>query len=298
MASGLTGADGTTYNWTSAESNETRWIAEISTDKTFTNESLKQLLDLSNSSTFNGTWDYGNLSYTVDDLVAHDGWIYWRVRAEQDHRLGKWSDVNSYRVPKTVGVDDGNGNVTVNLFQGAVFIESGNLPNVPDATIDSNQASTNLESDGYLTLGISSTGTGESRILIDFDLSELPFPAAMTPTNALLSLERFNVTGTSALTVSAHACDSFTETSTTWNNSPSCSASEITRSTILVSQSTTQVWDITSLAQSNIANGNSTLTIMLKAVGTPGSTHKFYDNSASDISNSCLLYTSPSPRDS
>ena len=24
---------------------------------------------------------------------------------------------------------------------------------------------------------------------------------------------------------------------------------------------------------------------MLKAVGTPGSTHKFYDNSASDISN-------------
>ncbi|RAH14923.1 MAG: hypothetical protein CMB20_002300 [Methanobacteriota archaeon] len=284
-ASGLTGADGTTYNWTSAESNETRWIAEISTDKTFTNESLKQLLDLSNSSTFNGTWDYGNLSYTVDDLVANDGWIYWRVRAEQDHRLGKWSDVNSYRVPKTVGVDDGNGNVTVNLFQGAVFIESGNLPNVPDATIDSNQASTNLESDGYLTLGISSTGTGESRILIDFDLSELPFPAAMTPTNALLSLERFNVTGTSALTVSAHACDSFTETATTWNNSPSCSSSEITRSTILVSQSTTQVWDITSLAQSNIANGNSTLTIMLKAVGTPGSTHKFYDNSASDISN-------------
>ena len=75
-------------------------------------------------------------------MFAYDGWIHWRVRAEQDHRLGKWSDVNELPSTETVGVDDGNGNVTVNLFQGANIIESGNLPNVPDANIDSNQAST------------------------------------------------------------------------------------------------------------------------------------------------------------
>ena len=43
-----------------------------------------------------------------------------------------------------------------------------------------------------------------------------------------------------------------------------------------------QIWDITSLAQSNIANGNHTLSIMLKTIGSAGSSHLFYDNSNSD----------------
>ena len=115
-----------------------------------------------------------------------DCWIYWRVRAEQDHRLGKWSETYSYRVPDEIGFDDGAGNNTVTLYQGSVFEESGNLPNVPDATIDSNRPNANLGDNGDLDLGISSSGSGESKILLTFDLSELPFPNAMTPTGALL----------------------------------------------------------------------------------------------------------------
>ena len=232
--------------------------------------------------TFNGTWDYTNLTYTTpDNIVWGDYWSYWRVRAEQDHRLGEWSDVNSFRVPGLIGIEDGIGNNSVTLYHGSIFEETDALPNVPDATIDSSNPNSILGNNGKLNLGISAGGSGESKILLTFDLSELPFPAAMTPTGALLSLNRINVSGTSSLTVSVHACDTFTETNITWNNAPTCSASEVTRSTLLVSQNTgEQEWDITSLAQSNIANNNQTMTVMLKGVGIPTSGHSFFDNSA------------------
>jgi hypothetical protein len=274
------GADDVTMNWSGVESNETRWVIQASKSPLFTDENQTWLYDLTDSGTFNGTWDYSNLAYTTpDNITWGDFWLYWRVRAEQDHRLGTWSDVNSFRVPGLLGTDDGAGNNSITLYDGSVFSETGSLPSVPDATIDSNRASNSLGDNGRLELGISSVGSGESRIMLSFDLSELPFPAAMTPTSALLSLYRANVSGTSSLTVSAHACDTFTESSVTWNNAPTCLSSEITRSTMLiVPPNGWQEWDLTSLAQSNIANGNTTMTIMLKSVGTPMSGHSFYDN--------------------
>ena len=208
-ASRPAGADGITFNWTAGESNETRWIAQVSPDPTFTDQNETLDIDFSDNSTFNGTWDHANLSYTVDELEDCDCWIYWRIRADQDYRLGKWSERHSYRVPDDIGYDDGAGNNTVTLYQGSVFEDSGDLPGVPDATIDSNRPNSALGDNGQLDLGISAAGSGESKIILTFDLSELPFPTAMTPTNALLSLYRHNVTGTSSLTVSAHACDTF-----------------------------------------------------------------------------------------
>ncbi len=282
-ASRPTGAETVAHNWTAGESNETRWIAEVSTDPAFASDDWTVEIDFTDNTTFtdNGIWDYGNLTYVVD-TDPDDYWIYWRVRAEQNHRLGKWSDVHSYRVPDEVGFDDGAGNNTVVLYQGSVFEYSGDLPGVPDASIDSSNPTRSANQNPF-ELGLPSSGSGESRILLTFDLSEMPFPSAMTPTNALLSLYRTNVTGTSSLTVSAHACDTFSEETVTWNTAPSCSSSEITRSTLLVSPEVGwQVWDITSLAQSNVANGNDTLSIMLKTVGTPGSTNEFYDNTDED----------------
>ena len=274
------GADDVTLNWSGVESNETRWVIQSSKTPLFTAENETWLYDLTDNETFNGTWSYSELAYTSpDNITWGDYWVYWRVRAEQDHRLGTWSGVNSFRVPGALGTDDGAGNHSITLYDGSVFSETTSLPGVPDATIDSNRASNSLGNNGRLELGISSGGSGESMVMLSFDLSELPFPAAMTPTSALLSLYRVNVTGTSSLTVSAHACDTFSESSVTWNNAPSCLSSEITRSTMLiVPPNGWQVWDLTSLAQSNIANGNTTMTIMLKSVGTPMSGHSFYDN--------------------
>ena len=222
-----------------------------------------------------------NLSFTIENNITGDYWLYWRVSADQDYRLGRWSSVHAFRVPNAIGSDDGAGNNTVTLYQGSVFEDTGDLPGVPDATIDSNRPNSALGDNGQLDLGISAAGSGESKIILTFDLSELPFPAAMTPTNALLGLYRHNVTGTSSLTVSAHACDTFVEDTVTWNTAPTCSSSEVTRSTMLVTPTNGwQVWDITSLAQSNVADGNNTLTIMLQSVGTPTSGHSFHDNFA------------------
>ena len=277
------GADDVSLNWSGVTfSNETRWIMQVSDTPTFTSENSTWLYDLTNGLTFNGTWDYSNLTYTTpQNITWGDFWSYWRVRADQDHRLGEWSNVNSFRVPGAIGGDDGAGNNSVTLSHGSVFEETEALPGVPDATIDSSNANSQLGNNGKLNLGISAGGSGESRIILTFDLSELPFPAAMTPTSALLSLHRSNVSGTSSLTVSAHACDTFSESSVTWNSAPSCSTAEITRSTLLVSPTNgTQFWDITSLAQANIANNNQTMTVMLKAVGSPSSGHTFFDNLA------------------
>ena len=275
------GADNVTMNWSSNVNNETKWIMQISGDPNFTNNDNSTFTyDLSDSSTYNGTWDESNLSYTTpNDVEWCDCWIYWRVQAQQDHRLGQWSMVHSFRVPGELGSDDGAGNHTITLHEGSVFIETEALPEVPDSTIDSSRANSSHGGSSDLYLGISANGSGESKILLTFDLGELPFPAAMTPTSALLSLYRQNVTGTSSLTVSAHACDTYNENSVTWNNAPSCSSAEITRSTMLIVPPTGWMeWDVTSLAQSNVANGNMTLSIMLQAVGTPGSSSSFYSS--------------------
>ena len=127
-------------------------------------------------------------------------------------------------------------------------------------------------------------GSGVSEILLEFDLSDIPFPAATTPTNVQINLTRSSVSGTSPLTISAHACASVDEASITWNNKPACSMTELTRSTLgLSNPAGTFTWDITGLAQDNFANGNKTLSVLLKAVGSPGSTHTFW---SSEIVNS------------
>jgi hypothetical protein len=278
-----TGIENVVINWTSSESNVTDWILEVSTDQSFMKNTATY--NLSDSSSYNGTWDESSLTYTAPkNVIWGDAWYYIRVRAMQDHRFGEWSPVNNFRVPTLQGTDDGAGNNTMTLFRGSVFSQSGYLPSVPDATLDSTSATNALGTSLDLDLGISPSGSGEAQILLEFDLNEFPLPAATTPTNVLIRLNRTMITGTSALTVSAHACASFTEATVTWNSSPVCSSSEITRSTLGLGAVPSIVeWDITGLAQSNIANGNKTLTVLLKSVGTPMSSHKF---SSSENANS------------
>ena len=273
------GVDHLTSNFTSSVNNETKWIIQTSVnDESFIDSPTT--FDSLDNSTYpaNSTWYDGNNSLFMPE-VDWDGdhWVYWRVRAEQGHRLGEWSPVHKYRIPGVYGSDDGDGNNSLTLYQGSMFIETDDLPNMIDSTIDSTSPNNNFGDSDYLDLGIAASGSGESKIMLEIDLSELPFPAAMTPTSALLRMYRSNITGTSSLTVSAHACDTFYENGITWNNASTCSSSEITRSTMLIVPPTGwQEWDLTSLAQSNIANGNTTMTIMLKSVGTPGSSSSFY----------------------
>jgi hypothetical protein len=274
-ASRPTGIENVAINWTSSQSNITDWILEISTDERFMENTWTY--NLSDSGSFNGTWDESSLTYTAPkNIVWGDEWYYIRVRAMQNYRFGDWSGVNNFRVPTLQGTDDGAGNHSMTIFRGSIFSQSGYLPFIPDTTLDSTSANSVLGASLDLDLGIASSGGGEAQILLEFDLNEFPLPAATTPTNVLIRLNRTMITGSSSLTVSAHACASFSENSATWNNNPTCSANEITRTTLGVGVvSTWAEWDITGLAQSNIANGNKTLTVLLKAIGTPMSSHRF-----------------------
>ena len=273
------------FTWNSASTNVTGWQIQGTNDPRFL--ILREDAWSNNSNTWgNGSFNVSSasksFSISTDDMGV-DQWHYWRVRSVQDYRVSNWSSINNFRMPDFEGDDDGTGNLTLNLNRGNIFANTSILPSVPDNTIDSTSASTNLGSAITLSLGIGSTGGGESRILIEFDLNEIPFPANMTPTSTLLSMYRAGISGGQSLTVAAYPCASFSESGSTWNNAPTCSTTEITRTTLGTVPPTGYVeWDITSLAQLNIAAGNRTLTIMLAVVGTPSATHMFRSSEYTD----------------
>jgi len=291
VSTGLSPVDGTTLwdtstprpsglseidlNWTEHQSNETRWFGCSSDSPRMTFADCNDTNDLSGT---NFSFNSNTNTVTISNNSYDDGWTYWRIRADQNDRIGQWSTVNSYRTPDSIGSDDGSGNHTVILSRGSIFSESGTLPLIPDVELEST-VSTNQGSSTTIDLGSTSSGTGESQILLEFYLGDIPWPAAMTPTSMVLKLWREQVIGTTSTTVSAHACPSFNELNAVWSNAPSCSTSELTRTTLtLMPPSGWHEFDLTSLAQSNIANGNTTMSILLKVVGTPGTTHRFFSS--------------------
>ena len=290
-ATGLLPADGTTLwntstprpsgltefdaNWTEHQNNETSWIACHSDSPRMV---YSECIDMSELPAHNLTFNSTTNTMSVTNNSDNDEWTYWRVRAYQDNRVGEWSDVHSFRTPRSIGYDDGDGNHTVILSRGSIFSESGLVPIVPDVELESTVTS-NQGASTVLDLGTASSGTGESQILLEFYLGDIPWPAAMTPTSMVLKLWRQQVIGSTSTTVSAHACSSFSESTATWSNAPTCSTSELTRTTLtLMPPNGWHEFDLTSLAQSNIANGNTTMTILLKVVGTPSTTHRFFSS--------------------
>jgi len=270
-------------NWTMTTSNETDLVYQISTDPRFVENT--RTFDMNNSSIFNGTYDSTNSTYSIPTGSTGwgDTWYYWRVRALQDHRFGEWSQANTFRVPPNVGTDDGAGNHTVILNRSSIFSHTGTLPTVKDATLDSGMQNSSNGSHASLGLGASSSG-GQNSILIEFDLSEMPFPSAMTPTQTLLKMYRY-IPATAPMIVSVYACDTFNENSVHWQSAPTCSTTEVTRTTLTTIPPTGWFeWDITSLTQSNVANGNLTLTLLLKAYGNTSALHEFNSSDESDDS--------------
>ena len=146
-----------------------------------------------------GTFDVASTNYnrTLQGLDT-DQWHHWMVRAEQNHRLGAWSDSASFRYAEDQGSDDGQGNHTITLSRNSVFTTAPGVPSVSDVTISSVNPNTNSGASSSLSLGQGAGGSGEDAILIDVDLSDLPWPTAMTPTQMLLRMYRNTVGPTSS----------------------------------------------------------------------------------------------------
>ena len=266
------GAETVEVDWSSSVTNATGWEVCIATDSRFQND----LVCRDSTGSGVGAFDAASTSYNRSMLgLDTDQWYHWMVRAEQTHRLGAWSDSASFRYAEDQGSDDGQGNHTITLSRNSVFTSSPSAPTIKDAVISSVSPNTNAGSSSSLSLGQGAGGSGEEAILIDVDLSDLPWPTAMTPTQMLLRMYR-NTVGPTSLTVAAYACGGFTEGTVTWNNAPACSTTEVTRSTLTLTPPDGFVdFDLTSLAQSNIANGNLSMTVRLEVVGTPTSSMTF-----------------------
>ena len=119
------------------------------------------------------------------DSMASDEWVYWKMLAIQDHRIGEYSSVSEYRIPSDLGTSDGTGNYSYELSRASIFELTGVLPQVSDASIDSNSL-TNTGASNVLTLGYDASTGGNSDIILDFDLSQIPWPSALTPTSMIL----------------------------------------------------------------------------------------------------------------
>jgi hypothetical protein len=263
------GQDTSYFSMTPAVSNETRFVYCKSDEPRF---SVGTECFDTNDPGQGQTFTSSNNTLEINNIDKGDFWTYWRVRSDQNHRIGEWSAIHSFRNPNDIGTNN-SGNYTVNFTRGTVFSASGLLPEAHDVSLSTNQTST-AGAAASMNLGFSSTG--ESQIFVEFDLSDIHFPSNVMPTNVILKLYRSSLTGNSATTVSAHACNSFDESTVVWSTKPTCSTTEITRTTLTLLPPNQWIdWDITGLAQDNIANGNYTFAIMLKSVGTPLTAHTF-----------------------
>ena len=280
-----TGVDHVNHSWTPPSSNETGFqICSASDARMIYDLACVLSTDATSLSESNLTWDPSTTTLTNTNATSGDEWQYWRVLSyqliEDYYRIGEYSQVNKYRIPDAQGYDDGLGNHTVILSSGSIFTSTGLLPAAPDTYTSSSSFNTNYGSSASLLLG--SGTSGDHEVYIEYDLSQMPWPSAITPTSVMLRMYRTQVTGVSPLTVSAHACSTFNEGFVTALQTPTCNATEITRSTLPVTPPNGWLeWDITSLAQSNIANGNLSMTIKLAAAGTASSLHSFHSGESS-----------------
>tara|TARA_B110000459_G_scaffold204073_1_gene264001 strand:+ start:2392 stop:11643 length:9252 start_codon:yes stop_codon:yes gene_type:complete len=260
--------DSIDFSFTQSNNNATNWDLCFSSDQRIYSCPLAVI---EGDDSIEGDWEWDSSTNTISfNNITHiddygDEWFYWKVLSIQDHRIGEFSAVNKYRVPSDQGFDDGTGNYSYELSRASVFELTGVLPQVLDASIDSN-SQVNTGSSSALTLGYDASTGGNSDILLDFDLSQIPWPSAITPTSMILEMNLISTgTSSSPLTVSAYACSTFNEMTLTSANAPSCSNNEITRTTLTSNSNGVVEWDLTALGQSNFANGNFSFTIILDA---------------------------------
>ena len=259
--------DSISYSFVQGNTNATDWEFCMSYDQRIY-ECIESVNDLQEYQDWQ--WDLQTNTLSMNnaaevDSMALDEWAYWKMLAIQDHRIGEYSSVSEYRIPSDLGTDDGAGNYSYEMSRASIFELTGVLPQVKDASIDSN-SQVNTGSNNVLTLGYDASTGGNSDIILDFDLSQIPWPSAITPTSMILEMNLDSTNPSSSpLTVSAYACSGFVETTVTSANAPICSTSEITRTTLTSSSSGVVEWDLTALGQLNFASNNLSFTVILDA---------------------------------
>jgi len=281
--------DSIDFSFTQSNNNATSWDLCFSSDQRI----FDCIYGISDGDEDDWTWDSATNTLSFNDGMQIDNygdeWGYWKIMSNQDHRLGEFSTVNKYRVPSDLGFDDGTGNYSYEMSRASIFELTGVLPEVLDASIDSNSL-INTGSNSALTLGYDASTGGNNDILLDFDLSQIPWPTAITPTSMILQMTQTSSSQSSSpLTVSAHACSNFVESTVNYANSPTCGSSEVTRTTIMPNNNGIVEWDLTALAQLNFANGNHSFSIILDSISNSAGLEFYSSEGAETVQPKLVL---------
>ena len=273
----LVGADYVAFEVTQPVSNHTtinlchgtqiRWLDCVQSTSNVENYSWDSILNLFN--------------YTdVDEIesTAGDQWQYWRFRVDQDHRIGHYSPVYQYRIPEPQATYDGYDNYTVELSRGSVFEITGDAPMVLDASTDSSN-NLNLGQSPVVSIGTDPLTGGVFEAYFEFNLSELYFVPTATPISMIFELGvASNLITQSPMAVSVYACDSINESLINYQSTPSCSTTEITRTSITGNSGNLVSWDLTYLGQTNFFTNNDTLSFKLTAVSGQNNFIEFHSS--------------------
>ena len=150
------------------------------------------------------------------------------------------------------------------------------MPTVNDGGIDSIDL-TNTGNDAMINVGYNPQSGGYGNALYQFDLTDVPFPQTATPTSLILQLSlQGRSNNANPITISAYECDSFSETTLDYSTKPSCSTTELTRTTITGLTGNTVEWDLTGLGQRNFLSNNYSFSIMLTVVGQNQDSEQFF----------------------
>ncbi|MFL2882145.1 MAG: DNRLRE domain-containing protein, partial [Candidatus Poseidoniaceae archaeon] len=277
---GLSSTTSNVTDWNLCYGKEIRWLNCMS--------SLNMGSDFSWNPTLN---EFELVNASKISSESGDEWQYWRIRGDQNHRIGHYSSIQKYRVPSNQSTFDGLENYSVEFSRASIFDSTGDLPRVSDVESDS-QNLVNIGGLNILNLGFNQNTGGDSEIYLDFNLTDIFFSPNTTPTKMLLELDIATpLLSNNPMTVAVYSCGDFDEYTLTATNTPTCSTVEITRTTISGLSSNLVTWDITGLAQNNLITANQSFTLKLSLVSGFTNSVGFYSSEAQSNSQPTINLT-------
>ncbi|MGB0266092.1 MAG: DNRLRE domain-containing protein, partial [Candidatus Poseidoniaceae archaeon] len=266
------------------------WALEIDSTETFNS------IDKRSISSWNDVgFDVNQCVYELQTPLDVGKQWYWRVRGlSNSYQLGDWSQGFTFYQPDFNYNRVSSDTFTTEYNQGSVF-SNNDMPYFVDTSItDSNLiVSGSTISDTVLDVGRLADGTNSS-ILISIPITQDMVPENATVLSAKFSMEHYSTSTSSIRLGIREVLVPWDDSATNFQYNSTSSWSQlggrdvgvdISRPfDIIMSQSGNNEWDITELAQASIAEGQTSLSLMIYSDSSQfGDVARFYSSDNPDF---------------